>query len=250
MDITIAAADGLPLAATRIGSGPPLVIAGATGVKRSFYAKFAAHLSQRFTVITFDYRGIGDSPRVPARMRDWGRLDLAGVLAYAGPCRVVTHSVGGQILPLAGGHVERALLVGSQSGHWRHWKPVWRPRLALLWFVLIPLLARRTFPSHWFGLGDPLPAGVAREWARWGRHRDYLLRDQTNRDAFAGATYPVRAIHIEGDHLAPRRAVEALADWYPDAHVVDHPPLGHFAWFRDPRGWDDAVAWLAHPLPG
>jgi predicted alpha/beta hydrolase len=63
-NVTLTAADGYPVAATRYaGQGTVkgnLVMAGATGVRREFYRRFAEFASRRgYTVLTLDYRGIG-----------------------------------------------------------------------------------------------------------------------------------------------------------------------------------------------
>ncbi|ATB34712.1 alpha/beta hydrolase [Cystobacter fuscus] len=70
---TLLASDGYSLTATRFGAGSPLrghiVVAGATGVPQTFYARFAGYVASRgFTTLTFDYRGIGQSK--PASLDD------------------------------------------------------------------------------------------------------------------------------------------------------------------------------------
>ena len=205
--VTLRAADGHRLAATlHRGKGrDALVVAGATGVQHRFYDAFARHVAAGPggpDVLTFDYRGVGGSrpdtlKGFRATMRQWGELDLDAALRWTlrerEPDRLllVGHSVGGQLLghASAGDEVAAAWLVGSQSGHWRHWPLAGRAGIFALWHLLIPGLSRTLghFPSHWFGLGEPLPSGVAREWARWGRHRDYLLRRARGRRALREA---------------------------------------------------------------
>ena len=70
--LRIAAADGYALGATLFPPATPndrvVVVNAAMGVKRGFYAPFALHLAARgFTVVSYDYRGIGDSR--PPRLR-------------------------------------------------------------------------------------------------------------------------------------------------------------------------------------
>ena len=93
------AADDRPLAATVLEPSRvegAVVISSATGVPRRIYEGVAGCLADAgLAVLTFDYRGIGGSREggplrlEPARMQDWGRLDLEGALrwmrkAYAG----------------------------------------------------------------------------------------------------------------------------------------------------------------------
>ena len=135
MDLMLSARDGVPLAATLFDATPPLrgalLLNGGTGIPRQFYAAFAAHLASRgFAVLTYDYRGIGGSQKpVAATVDQWGSIDQPSMLdhlaqRYPGiPTGVVGHSFGGQVLGLADNiaSLRAAVLIASQSGHWRHW---------------------------------------------------------------------------------------------------------------------------------
>ena len=94
-ELMVSAKDGVELAATLFepgiadgGETSLVVIGGATAVKRSYYARFAAYLAELgHPVLTFDYRGIGGSRRgsligSKVRMRDWCTLDVPGVLDW------------------------------------------------------------------------------------------------------------------------------------------------------------------------
>jgi predicted alpha/beta hydrolase len=234
------------------------VLAPAMGVPRSFYRPFATFLADGgIATLVPDYRGIGGS-RVGslrdfgASLHDWADLDLSAVIAHARtafpslPVVWVGHSVGGQLLGLLpDAPVERALLVGSQHGHWRSW-PGW-PRFAMaaLWYVGIPVLTTVAgrLPMKAFGQGEDLPREVAREWARWGRDREYNVgfarrRGRSGFDTFTGA---LRSYAITDDGYAPPRSVHALARAFraTRAEVIEISPgevgldaLGHFAAFR------------------
>lgn len=81
---TAKSADGTVIAYDRIGDGPALVVSvGAFCTRQTFVAPDA--LRQRFTVVTYDRRGRGDSgdtqPFTPEREYE----DLAAVAAAAGP---------------------------------------------------------------------------------------------------------------------------------------------------------------------
>ena len=85
----VEALDGYPIATRHYEADDArarIVVAGATGVPQGFYRSFAAHAAGRgFDVLTFDYRGVGDSApdtlrRFRMDYRDWARLDLASVL--------------------------------------------------------------------------------------------------------------------------------------------------------------------------
>jgi len=254
-------------------AGRALQIQAAAGVPQQYYAKFAAFLAGRgFTVLSFDYRGIGRSRParlrgMRARMRDWPLLDSAGALDFlerttpGERLMVVGHSVGGvstALLPQAG-RLAAVLMVGAQSGYWRNWPPRRRPGIWLAVHVAVPLLPRLVgyFPSSRLGFGEDLPKGVALEWARWCRHPQYLAGALGAREAFARFAAPLRAYVAADDGFAPPRAAAALLELYSGARAelrtisprdVGADRIGHFGFFRErfrDTLWREAADWLA-----
>lgn len=276
----VAARDGLPLAATvyRPRSTTPVervvLVCSAMGVRRDYYASFAEHAAERgAAVITFDYRGIGGSRpaslrRSRATLGDWGRLDLPALIDWAAetfPGRrlsAVVHGVGGQILGLApnAGALGDVLALGAQSGYWGHWRGTERLRVLALWTLWIPVLSRLVgyFPSRRLGLGEDLPAGVAREWAFWGRQPEYLMGclDPEERARYAAFRGRLRALGALDDFFAPPAAVAAFVRFYPAAAGEHHTlrpaelgleSIGHFGYFRERVGqrlWPRELDWL------
>jgi predicted alpha/beta hydrolase len=257
--IRISATDGYALGARRFGdqsAGPYVVIAGATAVKQAYYTRFAAWLAlQGCTVLTWDYRGIGDSR--PAKLRgfdatlsDWGARDLEGVLRFAledkasRPLHVIGHSVGGQLLGLAdsNGSIDRIVTVSSQSGYWGHWRGASAWQKAALWYGVMPVVGNVVgFIPGQLGIGEDLPKGVALEWARWCRHPQYLLGHGHSREGFERVRAPLRAISVDDDDYAPAQAVDWLHALYSNADVERHhveprtlsaTSVGHFGFFR------------------
>jgi predicted alpha/beta hydrolase len=252
---------------------PTVVIASATAVRRRYYDAFARFLAARgFRVLTFDYRGIGDSrpPRLRgfrAEMHEWGELDLSAVVDWAheqfpaAPLLLVGHSVGGQLVGFLDhvDTVQAVLSVGAQSGYWRHWpRGPKAARMAVNWYLLIPTVARVFgYVPGFLGIGEDLPAGVALEWAAWGRRPHYLFDGFPERAArFARYGGPWRSYSISDDPYAPRAAVGALLAFYTGAqveHVHVTPAelgvtaVGHFGFFRErfrESLWTDAAQWL------
>jgi len=270
--LEIEARDGIRLGATLFEGGDAAVmVMPATGVPQQYYAKFAAYLAEAgFTVLTFDYRGIGrslqgDVRSSTARMRDWAVLDGAAAFdflrqAHRRVC-VIGHSFGGQALGLLPQPeaIAAALIVGSQSGYWKNW-----PALGRLWMwpvthFALPFVSRvhGYFPGSTFGFGEDLPKGVAIEWARWCRNPRYLVGDLGVEADYARFRAPLRAYAITDDSFAPESAVRALLDLYPSspseiARVrpadVGVRSIGHFGFFRErfrDTLWRDACDWLA-----
>jgi predicted alpha/beta hydrolase len=271
------AQDGFRLGGTLFRPAGPyeraVAIHAATGVRQDYYARFAAYLAGRgFAALVYDYRGIGRSrPRTlrgfAARMRDWALLDAPAALECleraAGGARLmaVGHSFGGQALGLLPRpeRIAAALVVGSQSGYWRHWPPLGRSWMWLATHVVLPAAPRLLgyFPSSTLGFGEDLPAGVATEWASWCRHPQYLVGALGAHEGYARFTAPLRAYAVSDDRFAPPRAVEALLKLYPSARTelrrvapvdVGAAKIGHFGFFRErfrDTLWREAADWLA-----
>ena len=269
MEITLKADDGHGLGAAVYGDGKSAVLVmPATGVPQSYYAKYAAYLAERgFSVLTFDYRGIGrsrngDLRHSSARMRDWALLDAAAAWRFLGerPKLVVGHSFGGQALGLLPepGRIAAALLVGSQSGYWRNWPPLGRVWMWPATHIGLPAVAKLLgyFPASRLGFGEDLPPGVALEWASWCRHPRYLVGALGVDAAYARVRSPLRAYAISDDPFAPLGAVRALGALYPNSRwetrtvaprELGVKSIGHFGFFRErfrDSLWRETADWL------
>ncbi len=252
------------------GSDTVVLVNAATGVPRQFYKYFAAYFRDNgWTTVTYDYRGIGESapPSLrgfTVRMRDWALIDIPEVIDWVSsefrPRRLfaVGHSFGGQGIGLIERPQRITAMVGvsAQSGYWgvQGGAEKYRARFAVT--VLIPVLTRLFgyFPWSRFAAGEDLPAGVALEWARWCRDRNYLLGDETlplgRYDAFAA---PILAYSIEDDDWGTAPAVDDMMRAYRDVtrrHLVPADygldKIGHMGFFRSGSEaiWDEVIAWL------
>lgn len=275
--LRIQARDGFPLAGMlfrpAVPNGRALQVHAAAGVKQEYYAPFAAYLAGRgFTVLTFDYRGVGRSlsghaKALDARMRDWALLDGAGALDFLesnsrqGKLFAVGHSFGGQSFAVLPGNerLSAVLAVASQSCYWRHWQGAARRGMWLLTHALLPGATRACgyFPGALLRQGENLPAGVALEWASWCKHPRYLVGALGLEEQARRFEAPLRLIAMADDRLyAPRAAAEALLELYPEARReliwldpgdVGAERIGHFGFFRErfrENLWRDAADWL------
>jgi predicted alpha/beta hydrolase len=279
-EFKLPATDGFELAATlyrppgAAGNNPAVLINSATGVKRSYYDKYARFLAGNgFVTVTFDYRGIGGSrPRslrgFEARMADWGEKDSAGAIEWIRethhPRRllVVGHSVGGQLFGLTPNNhrVDAMLAVAAQSGYWGMWSGSRKYFMWFLWHALMPGATRMFsyFPSKRLGLSEDLPAGVARQWAHWGRNPNYIVDDagEPLRQHFNSFSGPIRSYSFEDDIHAPRAGVENLVNCYAQApkewnhrtpQELGVKAIGHFGFFREQFRtslWSETTDWL------
>lgn len=276
------AVDGYALAARRWSAVDPracIVVAGATGVPQGFYRAFAERAVARgYDVVTFDYRGIGESAPATLRgfrmdYRDWGRLDLGGVLVDAAteglPIHLVGHSFGGQALGLV---PDPSLVVsmhayGTGSG-WHGWMTRREQlRVAMMWNLAGPLLVRTHGYLAWsrLGLGEDLPVDVYRQWKRWCRFPAYWFDDpavaEEMRELYGRVTVPISAVNSTDDAWIPPAARDAFFAGYANAPVAtrDLQPaevglrsVGHMGYFR--RGseplWDELLDQLdVHDTP-
>src|SRR5438445_13182131 len=77
--------DGVDIAVYELGSsGPPLVMAHATGLHGRVWSPVAARLSERFRCVAFDERGHGDSGLPPGLDFDWWGFGRVAAAALAG----------------------------------------------------------------------------------------------------------------------------------------------------------------------
>jgi predicted alpha/beta hydrolase len=285
-DITVPAADGYKLGATlflpRGAKSHAVLINSATAVPRKIYRGFAGYLARRgCAVLTYDYRGIGDSrqkavqgynqPRslvgFKASMSDWAALDVTSAVVWMReryhqlPLGYVGHSFGGQALGLLSNNTEvaRALLIASQAGYWKLMASPERYRVyAMLNFVGLPLTRLFGYMPGWTGLGEDLPKGVFEQWVRWVMSERYLFTDPklpglSNFARYRGA---LRSLCISDDPWATRPAVEMLCSGFssitPDILTVTPADvgaakIGHFGFFRPEQRdtlWRGAAEWL------
>jgi predicted alpha/beta hydrolase len=259
-----------------------VLINPATGVAARYYHHYARFLAGHgFTVLTYDYRGIGLSrpDRLRGcgyRWRDWGEKDFDAALAFMagreGPPAVVGHSIGGFLPGLSerAPLVSRMLTVGAQYGYWRDYARKDRLRLFLKWHVAMPALTALCgyFPGRRLGWLEDLPAGVATDWA-FQQARMELRHPPAERAAalarFEAVRAPVLAIAVSDDPIATPQAIRRGLSYYRNAPVEEvmltpedfgRPAIGHFDLFhaRHAAGfWLDTLLWLrdgTNPWPG
>ncbi|MEA5161763.1 alpha/beta fold hydrolase [Cereibacter johrii] len=276
--IEVAAADGYPIRGGiwHADAGPVVVIHAATAVQARYYARFAAWLSgQGATVLTFDYRGIGESRSVPVKdLRagwvDWGVLDAEAVLAHAGrrwPDRslcAVGHLIGGFALGLArsAARLDRIVTVGAQFAYWRDYDPRRRRAMLLRWHLFMPAVTRLFgyFPGARLGWLEDVPRGLVRDWSRMGPRFETSVRstlEPADLAARHGATRArLLAIGLTDDPFCTEAAGQRLLGYYSGAdrtHLriapseLAVPGIGHFAFFHARFAqtlWPLAAAWL------
>lgn len=259
-----------------------VIINAATSVRCRYYFRFADYLfANGFDVMTYDYRGIGESrpaslKGLKASWSDWGALDFEAMLQRARrefpgqPIDVVGHSFGGCALGLAAsaGVIRRAATMGAQFAYWRDYVPAQRWRMLGKWHVLMPLLTRLYgyFPGKRLGWMEDTPAGVVRDWAtphpRYeGRPSGRRLAAERSGQPFAQVSAPILAISVSDDPFGTVAAIERLLGYFDNStrthwrirpEDIGELEIGHFAFFHsrfESRLWPLLLHWLQHASP-
>ena len=270
----VTAADGYRLAVRRYSAPDPrarIVMAGATGVPQGFYRRFATHAANAgFDVVTFDYRGIGDSAPATLRgfrmdYRDWGRLDLAAIVEDTADdhlsTHLVAHSYGGQALGLLPdpSRLQSMHAFGTGTG-WSGYMPrLERLRVRLLWDLAGPVITRSAGYLAWsrLGFGEDLPLDVYQQWKRWCRYPHHYFEDPDISSEmialFERVDVPIVAINSTDDRWIPPGSRDAFMSFYVNAKITtrDLRPsalgvssLGHMGYFREEAKplWNDVLA--------
>jgi predicted alpha/beta hydrolase len=226
VELPVNTTDGLHLSGTlytpagpKLG-GSVLVLPG-IGFPRRAYRHLATYLSSHdYAVLTFDYRGMwgsgGSEGLSSASLGRWARADAIGAfhelksLAPRAPLSILAHSFGGQILGLEPEFrdARAAATIGTSFGQPHNFDGRMKAFTWASWNLTLPFFSSfmRKTPG-WLGTGEPLPAGVAREWARWGRGSDWCLSEAPSaRQNFARFDAPLLALRATDDEIAPVRA--------------------------------------------
>ncbi len=252
-----------------------VIVNPATGVLARYYHRYAQFLVRHgFDVLTFDYRGVGQSrPQqlrgAGYRWRDWGERDFDAALRWMakhrrnGPLTVVGHSIGGFLPGLAESApmIDRMLTVGAQYAWWGDYMASRRLALLFKWHVAMPMVTAACgyFPGRRLGWLEDLPKGVANEWSFRGRRFERSHPADERQAALrrmAAVKAPILAVVVSDDELGTIPAVHRALNYYKGAQrmsVLLHPAdfgrdaIGHFGLFHDrytDSFWTDTLSWL------
>lgn len=243
-----------------LNNGLPVLLSPATGIKQRFYLPFATWLAaQGHSVLVFDYRGVGLSLQEPltrctASLADWGQLDQVAALEWllhrtgAAQAAILGHSAGGQMLGLLPNHQRVARLVGvAVSSGWfgaMRMPFALKARFGMRCVVPLGIWLKGYGPTALLGLGENLPAAVARQWGQWcaaGGYAINAVKDKPNEDFHSVVRTPITVLHAEDDDIANPATVADFLRTLPSApatvyllkpNIFGLKTIGHMQWFR------------------
>jgi predicted alpha/beta hydrolase len=230
---------GLPISVSSWGDwasaeGVVLVVP-AIATRARHYNAFARWLvGQGFVAVTFDFSGYGDSLRGPLKdspvdILDWAR-DARTVLDWVAekdatlPVTWVGHSLGGQLLGLAGDRgVTQSIFVATGVGS--GWKSPWQTAVpGMVMFFLVGPIAQKLcgyYPGRRLRFFGNLPSGVMSQWRTWVAYPRYILGERPwLAPRYASITSPITAVSFTDDVVMSKAALRMLLSFYSGARKM------------------------------
>ena len=278
-EITINTSDQLPLSAKIFEPEKPngkiLLISSATGVKQQVYFAFANYFAENgFTVITYDYRGIGESKPQKMKgfvssMRIWGTKDYLAITEYLKKQYpdfqkfYLGHSLGALILGMNEDSeiFEKFVFVATQDAYIGNlpWKIAITATLGFGIAVPLSSFLLGYFPANWFGLGESLPKGSAMDWRTLILNKKSIskLLKKTEKDISKKLNQETLVISAEDDPWVTMKGMESLMNnVYPNlkknyriikTSESEKNEIGHINFFRsyNKNLWEIPLNWLS-----
>ncbi len=274
--VSISTPDGYTLSASEFtpetSNGVAVILNGATGVLKKYYQSFAEHLCQQgFTILTYEYRGIGNSTQAEKdapqpSMIHWGQIDMDVVLQYFSnkhptlTMKGIGHSIGGQLLGMLpnNNRYKGFLNIAAQHIYWKNWPTKDRAITVLFFFFVLPFFAAFNGLPKWVLGAEYLPKKVVKDWSRFGRKDIYTDHNNQNlTDGFHAYEGKMRFLSMDDDILfAPKNGVKGLQSLFKNAksdllilkpkdyemHKIDH--FGFFKSNMNKQAWLECSEWL------
>lgn len=237
-----------------------VLINSATGVKQQIYFKIAEYLAENgFTVITYDYSGIGLSKPKNLRnykssMRTWGTEDYKTItdfikLNYQNyEKHLIGHSVGALILGMNKDSdiFKSFVFFGTQKAYVGHLNLKTKLTAYGGFGIIQPLTTRifGYFPAHRFGLGESLPKHAANDWKTlvMNKNSTNALLEKLEENFSKNLTQNVLVLRAEDDNWLTETGVKnLLTETYPNLKPIysliktEESPkneIGHVNFFR------------------
>ena len=237
-----------------------ILINSATGVKQQVNFKLAQYLSNKgFTVITYDYIGIGlskpnDLKNCKSSMRTWGQEDYKCITSYLKlnfenfEKYLIGHSVGALIVGMNEDSIifKKIIFIATQKAFVGHLNFKIKIFAYLGFGILQPFTTKifGYFPAHQFGLGESVPAKVAKDWRILilNRNSTNAVLEKCKINISNKLTQKVLVLRAEDDNWLTNIGVEnllketfpKLKPEYQTLKISESPKkeIGHINFFR------------------
>ncbi len=250
--------NGINLAYSDEGHGPPVVFLHAFPLNRTTWAPQAAALADRYRVVTIDLRGHGESDAPMWRYTlDQFAEDVNGLLEYLGIARAtfVGLSMGGYILfALYRTHPERfqALVLAdtratadtpdARAARFSMAQIAYRRGTSAIAELMLPKLLSPAACEHRADLRDHLRAIITGNQVS-GIVGDLMAMEERPDSTPLLHTIAVPTLVIAGeeDLASPPAEVERMANHVPGATFVRLPEAGHLSNMENPGAFNAAL---------
>lgn len=241
-------------------SANPVLICPATGITKNFYHSFATWLSQQgYEVLSFDFRGIGDSLHAPlkqseASINDWGTLDIPCAIdvllekTQAEQVTLLGHSAGGQLLGIVPNFrkVAKVVAIAGSTGNVKGLKGKTKFLAPVMFKVIFPISStlKGYGATQFIGMGENLPKKVAQQWREFCSNPGYVknaIGKTVFHDFHTEIICPITSIWASDDEIATQQNVEELLSLYPNASTkmlelnplkLGYKSIGHMLMFK------------------
>lgn len=238
----------------------PILICPATGITKTFYHAFAEWLNtQGYSVMSFDFRGIGESLHgklkdSTASIQEWGQLDLPAAIdallnkTNAEQVYIIGHSAGGQLLGIAPNHskVKKLIAIAGSTGHVKHLKGRTKVLAPVMFKLIFPLsrIIKGYGTTKFIGMGENLPKDVAKQWAEFCGKPGYIMNAVGKtifEDFHTDIRTPITSLWATDDEIATNTNVKDFLALYPHTKTemieiipaqYQHKQIGHMLMFK------------------
>lgn len=240
------------------GSGPPLFLVTGLGGSRHYWSNLLPALTARFTVVTHDHMGAGDTrSRRTHHTVEALAADVLALMDHLGMAKVrlVGHSTGAAVGQIIGAEAPERLdtlvLYAGWAGPDPHFDLCFKVRKDLLLAAGREAYHRATplflYPTRWIGADqtrlDALIAGMiatSPPAETLAARVDMLLAFDRRRHLGAIKARPL-VVCAEDDQLTPMHLSEEMAAAIPGAHLARLPWGAHAASQTAPDAFLEAV---------
>ncbi len=238
----------------------PILICPATGITKNFYHAFAQWLNQQgYPVLSFDFRGIGESLHgalkdSTASIHDWGIYDIPAAIeallnrTQAEKVIIVGHSAGGQLLGIASNYhkVAKVLAIAGSTGHVKGLKGKTKILAPVMFNIIFPVssFVKGYGATQFIGMGENLPKNVAKQWAEFCSKPGYVMNaigKTIFEDYHQQIQCPITSFWATDDEIATHSNVKDLLRLYPNAQTklielnpqqLGYKQIGHMLMFK------------------